>query len=163
MRINEPFGDVVNWDLLPQSAIASIQLIPGSNPLFGLNTGGALAIPERARFPGGSVELSGGSFGRVTLQVEQGGMSGPWDYYVRGNVSGPRLGRAQPEPDRAVLRGVGYETERDNVDIHLTTADNRLKAHQPCRCRSWTTAGRRTPFPTSTEPARDARFRAATS
>src|SRR5215217_1500541 len=38
VRINEPFGDVVNWDLLPQSAIASLQLIPGSNPLFGLNT-----------------------------------------------------------------------------------------------------------------------------
>ena len=40
VRINEPFGDVVNWDLLPQSAIAGIQIIPGSNPLFGLNTFG---------------------------------------------------------------------------------------------------------------------------
>ena len=43
VRINAPFGDVVNWDQLPHSAIASIQLIPRSNPLFGLNTlGGAL-------------------------------------------------------------------------------------------------------------------------
>ena len=67
VRINEPFGDVVNWDLLPQSAIASLQLIPGSNPLFGLNTlGGALAIYTKSgsQYPGGSVELSGGSFGR---------------------------------------------------------------------------------------------------
>ena len=38
VRINEPFGDVVNWDFLPPSAIASLQLIPGSNPAFGLNT-----------------------------------------------------------------------------------------------------------------------------
>ena len=73
VRINEPFGDVVNWDLLPQSAIASIQLLPGSNPVFGLNTlGGALAIYTKSgsAYPGTAVELSGGSFGRRTLQVE---------------------------------------------------------------------------------------------
>ena len=34
VRINEPFGDAVNWDLIPQSAISSIQVIPGSNPVF---------------------------------------------------------------------------------------------------------------------------------
>src|SRR5690349_18057378 len=45
VRVNEPFGDVVNWDLIPQAAIANMQLIPGSNPAFGLNTlGGAVAI-----------------------------------------------------------------------------------------------------------------------
>ncbi|MBW8848359.1 MAG: TonB-dependent receptor [Burkholderiales bacterium] len=44
VRLNQPFGDVVSWDLLPKAAIASIALNPGSNPLFGLNTlGGALA------------------------------------------------------------------------------------------------------------------------
>jgi outer membrane receptor for ferrienterochelin and colicin len=44
-RVNEPFGDAVNWDLLPANAIDSITLIPGSQPLFGLNAlGGAVAI-----------------------------------------------------------------------------------------------------------------------
>ncbi|HYU71012.1 MAG TPA: Plug domain-containing protein, partial [Burkholderiales bacterium] len=38
VRINEPFGDTVNWDLIPTAAISTINLIPGSNPLFGLNT-----------------------------------------------------------------------------------------------------------------------------
>ena len=55
-----------NWDLIPQSAIASIQLIPGSNPAFGLNTlGGAVAVYTKsgAQYPGGGLELSGGSFG----------------------------------------------------------------------------------------------------
>ena len=32
VRVNEPFGDTVNWDLIPNSAIAGIDLIPGSNP-----------------------------------------------------------------------------------------------------------------------------------
>src|SRR4051812_25326083 len=134
VRINEPFGDVVNWDLLPQSAISSIQLIPGSNPLFGLNTlGGALAIYTKSgrQFPGGSVELSGGSFDRTTLQFEQGGASGPWDYFIAANVSKDH-GWAEHNPSRvAQLFGkLGYETDRDNVDISLTAADNRLEGSQ---------------------------------
>jgi hypothetical protein len=36
VRVNEPFGDILNWDLLPLAAIETITLIPGSNPLFGL-------------------------------------------------------------------------------------------------------------------------------
>ena len=79
VRINEPFGDVVNWDLLPQSAISSIQLIPGSNPVFGLNTlGGALAVYTKSgsQNPGTAVELSGGSFRRKTLEFEHGGAAG---------------------------------------------------------------------------------------
>jgi outer membrane receptor protein involved in Fe transport len=134
VRINEQFGDVVNWDLLPSSAIASLQLIPGSNPLFGLNTlGGALAIYTKSgrQYPGGSIETSGGSFGRGTLTVEQGGVSGPWDYYVTGNVSKDR-GWAQHNPSRVsqLFGKAGYETERDNVDVSLTAANNRLEGTQ---------------------------------
>ena len=67
VRINEAFADVVNWDLLPQNAIASMQLLPGSNPVFGLNTlGGALALSMKDGFrsPGIVAEAYGGSFGR---------------------------------------------------------------------------------------------------
>lgn len=49
VRVNEPFGDVVNWDMLPEAAIDSILLAPGSNPLYGLNTlGGALALTSKS-------------------------------------------------------------------------------------------------------------------
>ena len=48
VRINEPFGDGVNWDLIPNPAIATITLMPGSNPVFGLNTlGGAISITTK--------------------------------------------------------------------------------------------------------------------
>jgi outer membrane cobalamin receptor len=73
VRINEPFGDVVNWDLIPQAAIDTIQLIPGSNPTFGLNTlGGAIAITTKngSNSPGGEAEISGGSFGRKSAQIQ---------------------------------------------------------------------------------------------
>ncbi len=35
VRVNQPFGDVVSWDLIPKQAISTITLMPGSNPLFG--------------------------------------------------------------------------------------------------------------------------------
>jgi outer membrane receptor protein involved in Fe transport len=134
VRINEPFGDVVNWDLLPQSAIASIQLLPGSNPLFGLNTlGGALAIYTKSgsAYPGTAAELSGGSFGRRTLQLEHGGVHGAWDWFLTGNVSADR-GWAAHNPSRVNqwFAKLGYQTETDDVDVSLTAADNRLEGTQ---------------------------------
>ena len=41
VRLNQPFGDVVSWDLIPRVAISEMTLMPGSNPVFGLNTLGA--------------------------------------------------------------------------------------------------------------------------
>ena len=75
VRINEPFGDVANWDLIPRSAIASITLLPGSNPLFGLNTlGGALSLRTKRgdTHPGTELELQGGSFGRISTDITHG-------------------------------------------------------------------------------------------
>ena len=48
VRQNQPFGDIVAWDLIPKIAISEVALMPGSNPLFGLNTlGGALSIDTK--------------------------------------------------------------------------------------------------------------------
>ena len=67
VRINEVFGDVVNWDFIPQSAINQLTLVP-SNPVYGLNaTGGALAFEMKNGYTYHAVEgeLSGGSYGRA--------------------------------------------------------------------------------------------------
>ncbi|MEX2375597.1 MAG: TonB-dependent receptor [Dehalococcoidia bacterium] len=87
-RINEPLGDAVNFDLLPASAIHSINLVGGSNPLYGLNTlGGALTVTMKNgfNFQGTRAEVSGGAWGRITSSVESGGNDGRFGYYV--NVS----------------------------------------------------------------------------
>ena len=45
VRINEPFGDTVQFDLMPQFAIDNVQLSAGADPTYGLNAlGGALAL-----------------------------------------------------------------------------------------------------------------------
>lgn len=88
VRINDPFGDVVSWDLIPQAAIESIVLVPGSNPLFGLNTlGGALALRTKSGdiHRGTQAELTAGSFGRRVGQVETGQrLDGGWHAYAAG-------------------------------------------------------------------------------
>jgi len=67
MRLNQPFGDVVNWNLLPEAAISGLALVPGSNPLYGLNTlGGALVLTTKSGLshPGTTADVSFGSAGR---------------------------------------------------------------------------------------------------
>ena len=76
VRLNQPFGEVVSWDLIPRIAIASMALIPGSNPLFGLNTlGGALSVltKDGKANSGTSVQATYGSDVRRAVEFEHGG------------------------------------------------------------------------------------------
>lgn len=134
VRINEPFGDIVNWDLIPKSAIANIQLIPGSNPLYGLNTlGGALAVYTKsgAQNPGHSIEVTAGSFGHKNIAFESGGQRDELDYFVTGNFSDDH-GWAQHNPSRLqqLFGKVGYQDGKTDIDVSLTAADNRLEGTQ---------------------------------
>ncbi len=75
VRLNEPFGDTINWDLVPTGAIRSVNLIPGSNPIFGLNTlGGALSLETKNGFtdPGLEGSLLYGSWNRKLARVDGG-------------------------------------------------------------------------------------------
>jgi outer membrane receptor protein involved in Fe transport len=87
VRINEPFGDTVNWDLIPLSGIDSIQLLAGTQPVFGSNTlGGALTLKMKNGFSyeGTQAEVYGGSFARRAAAMQSGGNNGRWGYY--GNI-----------------------------------------------------------------------------
>lgn len=85
VRVNEPFGDTVNWDLVPLSAVSAVQLLPGSSPVFGLNTlGGALSLQMKNGFnyQGTDAEVYGGSFARRSASAQHGGNNGRWGYYA---------------------------------------------------------------------------------
>ncbi len=78
VRINESFGDVVNWDMIPEAAISNMTLVPGSNPVYGLNTlGGALAFTTKSGLThqGTETKLQLGSFGRKRVDVSHGSKS----------------------------------------------------------------------------------------
>ena len=88
VRINEVFGDIVNWDFIPQNAINSLTLVP-SNPVFGLNaTGGALSFDMKNGFTyhGVEGEVSGGSYGRVSSSVQAGGQIGNLSGYITADA-----------------------------------------------------------------------------
>ena len=88
VRINEVFGDVVNWDLIPQSAINQLTLVP-SNPVYGLNaTGGALAFEMKNGYTYHAVEgeVSGGSYGRAVASVQAGGQTGNLSGYITADA-----------------------------------------------------------------------------
>jgi len=87
-RFNEPFGDTVNWDLIPPSALDSVTLVSGANPVFGQNTlGGALIlnIKDGFSFPHNKVTVMGGDFSQRGINLESGGNNGEWGYYININ------------------------------------------------------------------------------
>ena len=135
VRINEPFGDTVQFDLVPLFALDRLQLSAGAEPTFGLNAlGGALALRLKNGFEhrGFRGELSGGSFGRVTGTGEFGASRGPWAAYLgatRFDESGWR-----PSSDSAVTQAVadlGYRDGWMDAGVTLTVADTRLNGHGP--------------------------------
>ena len=131
VRMNQPFGDVVSWDLIPRAAIASITLMPGSNPLFGLNTlGGALSVVTKdgVNQPGSSVQLSGGSNGRIALEFESGGARPDGlNWYVTGNRFHERGWRQASPTDVSQLFGkLGYQAVDTKLSLSAALADNDL-------------------------------------
>jgi len=93
VRMNQPFGEAVSWDLIPRLAVATTTLIPGSNPVFGLNTlGGALSLQTKtgAMARGTTLQATYGSDARRMLEFEHGGarQSSGLDWYLAGSLFG---------------------------------------------------------------------------
>lgn len=85
VRINEPFGDTVNWDLLGASFIDRLALISGANGAYGLNAlGGSLLVTSKTGFnsEGSQLSASTGSFDRHQGSVGHGGNDGRWGWFV---------------------------------------------------------------------------------
>lgn len=130
VRVNESFGDAVNWDLIPMNAIGNMSLIPGTNPLFGLNTlGGAISVQTKngRTHQGGAAELSAGSWGRKTGSAEIGGVSkdGSVDYFFSANMfSEDGWRQASPTDVRQFFGKVGWQNETTKIDLSYTNANN---------------------------------------
>ncbi|MDQ2822396.1 MAG: TonB-dependent receptor [Pseudomonadota bacterium] len=131
VRMNQPFGDVVSWDLIPKSAISTIELMPGSNPLFGLNTlGGALSVRTKdGRHDAGTTAAATiGRFGRKALEFEHGGFNAQgWHWYVTGNRFKDDGWRDDSPTDVRQLFGkLGWEDRDTTMFMTLSHADNAL-------------------------------------
>ena len=134
VRVNQPFGDVVSWDLIPRAAIASVTLMPGSNPLFGLNTlGGALSIRTKdgRHDPGTALQVLAGRYGRREIGFEHGGHGEHdrrgWHWYVTANGFREHGWRdASPTRLGQLFGKVGWHDAATDVALSAALAPSRL-------------------------------------
>jgi outer membrane receptor protein involved in Fe transport len=131
VRMNQPFGDVVSWDLIPRMAIGSTTLMPGSNPLFGLNTlGGALAIQTKdgRTSPGTTVRAVYGSNTRRAVEFEHGGSrTSGLNWYVAGNLFAEDGWRDDSPSKIGQLFGkLGWHETKGDTSLSVGYADDAL-------------------------------------
>ncbi len=133
VRLNELFGDTVHWDLVPQSAVSSIQLVSGSNPLYGLNTlGGTISIRTKSGLTHRShgLEADAGSFGQRGVSLESGGRSGRLGYYGTGSLMSEDGWRDfSPSRVRRLFGKLSWQGRSTAFDASLTGADNKLQGN----------------------------------
>lgn len=134
VRINEGFGDTLNWDLIPPNAIARVNLVPGSPPAFGLNTlGGALGIETRdgRASDGLAASLQAGSFGRANVRLRYGAHHQTHDLFVAWNQVDEAGWRKHTTT--AIQQAFGKfgrrEAERE-LEVSVLGASNRLDGGQ---------------------------------
>ena len=135
VRINEPFGDTVQFDLIPQFALDGAQLSAGAEPTYGLNAlGGALALRLKNGFThsGFRGEVLGGSFDRFSGTAEYGASRGAWGLYV-GATRFDEVGwrDASPSEVTQVVTDLGYREGRVDAGISFTFADSSLTGNGP--------------------------------
>ncbi|MFI5345621.1 MAG: TonB-dependent receptor [Elusimicrobiota bacterium] len=124
VRLNEAFGDTVNWDLIPDFAIDGLNLT-SMNPVFGFNAlGGAVSLEMKNGFSyrGAQAELSGGSFHRVAGSAQYGGARGPWGVYLgAGGSSDSGWREREPSRLRKFYGDLGYHGDAGG-DAHLSVS-----------------------------------------
>ncbi|MHB2206135.1 TonB-dependent receptor [Methylobacterium sp. CM6257] len=120
IRINEAFGDVVNFDLIPPQAVQRIDVVTG-NPAFGLNAiGGAINFQMKNGFTWQGTEVSawGGSDARTAGYVEYGKVSDNWSLYFTGDGLNDRGWRYENPSTIGRLYGdLGYRSQ--DSEFHL--------------------------------------------
>jgi iron complex outermembrane receptor protein len=130
-RINETFGDTVNWDFIPEGAVNRMTLSP-NNPVFGLNAlGGAVSVEMKNGFnyQNAQGEVSGGSFGRIGGSAQAGGQKDNVAAYIAAdavNDDGWRDFSLSSARLRRVYLDVGAKGDKGEVHVSFTGADNRL-------------------------------------
>jgi iron complex outermembrane receptor protein len=130
-RINEAFGDVVNWDLIPANAIDKTTII-AANPIFGLNAlGGAVTVTMKNGFTwqGFEADFEGGSFARAQEEIQYGKQFGDWSVYgaaTQINDGGWRVAEASQLTN--FYGDLGYKANGFESHLQLTAGNTQFGA-----------------------------------
>ncbi|MGJ0392045.1 MAG: TonB-dependent receptor domain-containing protein [Methylocystis sp.] len=134
VRINEMWGDTVNWDLIPSVAIDRVAIETG-NPLYGLNAiGGAIVLDMKNGFTwqGAELDLRGGSFNRRQGAFQYGRQIGDFALYAAGEALGDSGYRYFSGSHIKRFYGdLGWRGENAEVHANVTMGSNRFGASGP--------------------------------
>ena len=129
VRINEAFGDVVNWDFLPSNAIDSVSIV-GTNPVFGLNAiGGAAVINMRDGFgfQGTEIDARAGSNGRYQGSLTTGMQSGSYAAFLAlEGIHDDGFRDFSESQIRRMYADLGVKRDGSEFHINFTGADNQV-------------------------------------
>jgi len=134
VRINEAFGDIVNWELIPQFAVNQMT-IQSNNPVFGLNAlGGAVTMEMKNgfNFHGTNVQAAGGSYGNITGFAESGQQIGNVGLY--GAIGGVHDDGFRNLNHTGIGQGyfdLGWEKNDFTIHLSVSAADSSLGAAGP--------------------------------
>ena len=135
VRLNEPFGDTIQFDLIPDFAVRRVQIVPGASPVFGLNALGGAVTLELANgldAPGAQVELTGGAFGRADVTAQYGHRWGSTGVYLgatRRSETGWRTDSGSEVVQ--VVADVVHRTPRAEVGVTGLYANTDLTGNGP--------------------------------
>jgi iron complex outermembrane recepter protein len=128
-RINEAFGDTVNWDLIPANAIDKTTIV-AANPIFGLNAlGGAVTVTMKNGFTwqGAEADFTGGSAARAEEAIQYGKQVGNWSVYMAAtqiNDGGWRVAEASQLTN--FYGDVGYKANGFESHLQLTAGNTQF-------------------------------------
>ncbi len=128
-RFNQPFGDTVQFDLIPEAAIRRITLLD-ANPVYGLNALGGAMVIETATgrdTPGLTLTGTGGRFGYAEGSAAAGLSSGPWSAFLAAQESHDGGWRDfSPSTLYNGYADFGYDGAGGGLHVKLIGADSNL-------------------------------------
>ena len=127
VRINEAFGDIVNWDFLPDNAIDGITII-GANPVFGSTPSAARSASSCATastIQGAEIDVRAGSFGRVQGSRRGRRQSGTWGAFVAlEGIQDDGFRDFSESEIRRMYADIGVKGDGTEFHLNYTGADN---------------------------------------
>jgi outer membrane receptor protein involved in Fe transport len=129
MRFNDAFGDTVNWDLIPSSAISTVN-VEASNPVFGLNAlGGSVNVQLKNGFDthGGDATAYYGSYNRQSGSFEYGQQVGNVAIYSSAEaIHDDGFRETQASNIFRTYDDIGWRNDVAELHLNVTAADNKL-------------------------------------
>lgn len=132
-RINEAFGDALNWDLIPESALEATEVVAGPDALFGRNSlGGSLFLRTKSGFSyrGTRLEASTGTEDRYAVSGEHGGSFETLGWYLNADWLDEDGWRRRTESTmRRFFGKTSFREDGTEIDLSYRFADNDFRGN----------------------------------